>query len=340
MCLPLLGLGAAAQQGQKAAPKGGQQGSPPGPRGTAPNQSGATPNYPAKPVRILVGFAPGGIVDIVARLVAQALAERLGQAFIIDNRPGAAGTVAAQNLVRAAPDGYTLYLASSANAINQSIYRQLPYNFIRDTEAVAGVIRVANVVLVNASLQTKSLAGFIEQAKARPGVMNWGTAGMGTIGHLSGELFKTAAGVNIVHVPYRSTPSAMSDLIAGQVQVMFDSISTSMPLIKEGKVRALAVTSAARVDTLPDVPTVAETLQGYEASTFYGLSLPTGTPREIIDKLNGAVNAALGDQGVQGRLALVGGTVMPGTPADFGKIIADDTEKWEKVTKPAGITVQ
>jgi tripartite-type tricarboxylate transporter receptor subunit TctC len=293
--------------------------------------------YPTRPVRLVVGFPPGGGTDITARLIGQWLSERLGQQFVIENRPGAGSNLATEGVARAAADGYTLLLASTAHAINATLYDRLNYNFLRDIAPVAGIIRVPNVMEVNPSLPPKSVSEFLAYAKANPGKVNYASGGNGTAQHLSGELFKMMTGVVMVHVPYRGDAPALTDLIGGQVQVMFGSIPPSVEHIRAGKLRALAVTTATRSEALPDIPTVSDFVPGYEASAWYGIGAPRNAPAEIVDKLNKEINAALSDPKIKARLADLGGTVLSGSPADFGKLIADETEKWGKVIRAANI---
>jgi tripartite-type tricarboxylate transporter receptor subunit TctC len=292
--------------------------------------------YPTRPVRIIVGFAPGGGIDIMARLMGQWLTERLGQQFLIENRPGAGSNVATEAVVRAAPDGYTLLLVNSANAINATLYDKLNFDFIRDIAPVAGVIRVPNVMLVNPSVPAKTIPEFLAYAKANPGKISMASGGIGTPGHVAGELFKMIAGVDMVLVPYRSGGPALTDLLGGQVQVMFPNTGASLEYIKAGKLRALAVTTATRSEALPDIPAVGEFLPGYEASTWTGLGAPKSTPTEIVDKLNKEINAGLADPKMKARLADLGGTPLLGSPADFRKLIAEETDTWAKVVKFSG----
>jgi tripartite-type tricarboxylate transporter receptor subunit TctC len=301
---------------------------------------GAASAYPTKPVRWLVGYPPGGSTDICARIIGQWLSERLGHQFIVENKPGAGNNIATQDMIRAAPDGYTVYLTNPANAINQSLYKQIAFNFIRDTEPVAGFIRVPNVMEVNPSVPAKTVAEFIAYAKANSDKINWATSGNGTSVHLSGELFKVMTGVKLQHVPYRGSAPALTDLLSGQVHVMFDNMPSSLQHIKAGKLRALGVTTAVRSEALPEVPTVADTVQGYEASAFFGMSVPKGTPREIIEKLNKEINAGLADPKLQTKLADLGGILIAGSPADFGRIVAEETAKWEKVIKDGGVALE
>jgi tripartite-type tricarboxylate transporter receptor subunit TctC len=297
-------------------------------------------DYPIRPVRWVVTYPPGGGTDITARIVGQWLSERLGQQFIIENKPGAGNNIGTESVVNAPPDGYTLMLVNPANAINATLYPKLSFNFLRDIAPVAGIMRVPNVMEVNPSVPAKTVAEFIAYAKANPGKINWASSGNGTSVHLSGELFKIMAGVQLTHVPYRGSAPALTDMISGTVDVMFDNMPPSLPHIRAGKLRALAVTTNVRSDALPDVPTVAETVPGYEASAFYGVGVPKGTPPEIIDKLNKEINAALGDPKIKARLAELGGMLIPGSPADFGKLVADETDKWAKVIKTGGVTLE
>jgi tripartite-type tricarboxylate transporter receptor subunit TctC len=292
--------------------------------------------YPTKPVRIIVGFAPGGGTDILARLIGQWLSERLGQPFVIENRPGAGSNTGTEAVVRAPPDGYTLLTIASPTAINATLYEKLNYNFIRDIAPVSGLIRVPNVMEVNLSVPAKTVPEFIVYAKANPGKISMASSGIGTAVHVSGELFKMMTGVNMVHVPYRGDAPAVTDLLGGQVQVMFGSMPASLEHIRAGKLRPLAVTTAARSQALPDIPTVGDFVPGYEASAFYGVGVPNGTPAEIVDKLNKEINAGLADPRIKSRLADLGGTVLAGSPAEFGKLIVDETEKWAKVVKFSG----
>ena len=294
--------------------------------------------YPSRPVRMIIGYPPGGSADITARLTGQWLSERLGQPVVIESRPGAATNLATEAVVRAPPDGYTLLLVAPANAINATLYDKLNFNFLHDIVPVAGIIRFPNVVVVNPSLPIKTIPELIAYAKANPGKLNMASSGNGSTIHMSGELFKMLTGINMVHVPYRGGAPALTDLIAGQVHVMFDNIPTSAEHIKAGKLRGLAVTSAARSEVLPDLPTVADFLPGYEASAWYGLGVPKNTPDEVIDKVNKAMNAILADPKSQARFAELGASLLPGSPADFGKLLAEETEKWGKVVKFAGIT--
>jgi tripartite-type tricarboxylate transporter receptor subunit TctC len=296
--------------------------------------------YPTQPVRIIVPFALGGASDIMARLIGQWLSERLGQRFVAENRPGTGSNIGTEMVVNAPPDGYTLLLVGAYNAINATLYEKLNHNFIRDIAPVASVTRGSLVMVVNSSVPANTVPEFIAYAKANPRKLNMASAGTGTVSHVAGELFKMMAGVDMVHVPYHGGGPALPDLIAGQVQVMFATTISSIEYIRAGRLRALAVTSAKRSEALPDLPTVGEFLPGYEASVWYGIGAPRNTPVEVIDKLNREINAGLADAKLHARLADVGGTVLTGSPADFGKFIADETEKWGKVIKFAGIKPQ
>jgi tripartite-type tricarboxylate transporter receptor subunit TctC len=296
--------------------------------------------YPTRPVRIIVGFAPGGATDIMARLMGQWLSERLGQQFIVENRPGAASNVATEAVVNALPDGYTLLVATSVNAINATLYDKLNFNLIRDIAPVASIHREPFVMEVNPSVPVKTVPEFITHAKANPGKINMASAGIGSGNHIAGELFKMMTGVNLVHVPYRGAGPALIDLLGGQVQVMFATMSSSIEYVRGGKLRALAVTTATRSPVLPDIPTVAEFLPGYESSFWTGVGTPKNTPAEIVDKLNKEINAALADPKMKARLAELGATALPGSPADFGKLIAHEIEKGAKVVKFAGIKAE
>jgi tripartite-type tricarboxylate transporter receptor subunit TctC len=293
--------------------------------------------FPSRPVRIIVGFPAGGPTDIAARLMSQWLSERLGQQFVVDNRPGAGGNIATEAVVRAPADGYTLLSLGSQNAINATLYDKLNFNFIRDVAPVSGIIREPLIIEVHPSFPAKTLPEFIAYAKANPGKINMASAGNGTASHVAGELFKMMASVNMVHVPYRGAAPALADLLGGQVQGCFAAISASFEYIKTAKLRALAVTTAARSTVLPDIPTVSEFVPGYEASFWHGLGAQKGTPAEIVDKLNKEVNAALADPMIKVRLAGLGGALLPGSPADFGNLIVEETDKWAKVIRFAGI---
>jgi tripartite-type tricarboxylate transporter receptor subunit TctC len=293
--------------------------------------------YPSRPVRLIVPIAPGGASDITARLIGQWLSERLGQPFIIENRPGAGNNIGTEAVVRAPADGYTLLLCGTSNATNATIYDKLNFNFIRDIAPVAGVIQGSFVLVVSPSVPAKSVPEFIAYAKVHPGRVNMGSSGTGGVSHVSGELFKMMAGVNMVHVPYRGGGPALTDLMAGQVQVYFPTIISSIGYIRAGSLRALAVTAATRSEALPGIPTVGEFVPGYEASYWNGIGAPKATPAEIIEKLNKEINAGLADAKLKARLADLGGDVLALSPAGFGKLIADETEKWAKVIEFAGI---
>jgi tripartite-type tricarboxylate transporter receptor subunit TctC len=295
--------------------------------------------WPSRPVRLVVGFGAGSSADILARLMSQWLSERLGQQFIVENRTGAGGNIATEAVVRSPADGYTLLLAGSNDAINTKLYDNLSYNFIRDIEPIAALIRVPNVMVVNPSVPAATVPEFIAYAKANPGKINMASVGTGTVPHVAGELFNIMAGVNLVHVPYRG-PAALNDLIGGQVQVMFPPIDISVEHIRIGKLRALAVTSAKRSEILPDVPTLGEFLPGFEASVFLGIGAPKSTPAAIVGRLNKEINAALADPNLKARYADLGAIVLGGSPADFGKLIAEDAEKWGKVIRVANIKAE
>jgi tripartite-type tricarboxylate transporter receptor subunit TctC len=295
--------------------------------------------YPTRPVRIIVPFVAGGGADILARLIGQWLAERLGQQFMIDNRPGASGNIGTEAVVRAPADGYTLLTVTGANAINATLYDKLNFNFVRDVSPVASVTRNTFIMLVNPSFPAKTVGEFIAYAKANPGKLNMASAGNGTVSHVAAELFKMMAGINMVIVPYRGDGPALTDLLGGQVQIMFDSTSASIEYIRAGKLRALAVTTAIRSEALPEIPTMGDFVPGFEASGWNGIGAPKNTPREIIEKLNKEINAALSDPNMKARFADLGGTVLPGSPADFAKHIAEETEKWAKVVRAANIRI-
>jgi tripartite-type tricarboxylate transporter receptor subunit TctC len=294
-------------------------------------------SYPARPVRVLCGFPGGSSQDIVARIVAQWLSERFAQPVVIDNRPGAGGNIAVEAVVNAPPDGYTLLMTGPNNAVNATLYDNLKFDFIRDIAPVAGIMSVPLVMEVNLSVPARSVPEFIAYAKANPGRINMASAGNGTAVHVSGELFRMMTGVDMVHVPYRGTPAAMTDLLGGRVQVIFDNMPGSIGYLRAGKLRPLAVTTATRSDLLPDVPPLADFVPGYAASAWYGVGAPKGTPAEIIERLNQAINAALADPAMRARLIDLGGTVLPGSPTDLGRFIAQETDKWGKVVRFAGI---
>jgi tripartite-type tricarboxylate transporter receptor subunit TctC len=297
-------------------------------------------NYPNKPVRLVVPFAPGGSNDVIARLIGQWLSERLGQPFIIESRPGAGTNIGTEAVVRAPADGHTLMIVAPPSAINATLYEKLNFNFIRDIAPVAGVIRAPFVMEVNPSVPAKTVPEFIAYAKTESGKVSMASAGIGSGPHLAGELFKMMAGVNMVHVPYRGSGPALTDLIGGQVQVFYDGIPTSIEHIRAGKLRALAVTTATRSEVLPDIPALGDSLPGFEASFWAGFGAPKNTPDEIIGKLNKEINAALEDSRMKARLAELGGTILPGSPADFGNLIAGETEKWGKVIRAANIKAE
>jgi tripartite-type tricarboxylate transporter receptor subunit TctC len=296
--------------------------------------------YPARPVHLIVYFAPGGGNDITARLIGQWLSERLGQQFIIENRPGGGGNIGTESVVRAAPDGYTLLLVSAPNATNATLYDKLDYNFIRDIAPVASVSHEPNVMLVHPSTPAKTVPEFIAYAKSNPNKINYASAGIGTTQHMAGELFNMMAGIHMVHVPHRGTAPALTNLLGGQVQVMFASMPPSIGYIRAGQLRALAVTTKTRSDELPDVPTVDAFLPGFEASPFYGVGAPKKTPPEIVEKLNKEINAGLADPKLKARIATLGGTPLPGSPAEFGTLIKNETDKWAKVIKFANIKAE
>src|SRR5712664_3704101 len=294
-------------------------------------------DYPTRPVRIIAGFAAGGGVDVTARLIGQWLTDRLGQSFVIENRPGAGGNIGTEAVVSAAPDGYTLLLATVPNAVNASLYEKLNFNFIRDIAPAAGIIRVPMVILLNPSVPAKTVPEFISYAKANPGKVNMASAGNGSAPHMAGELFKMMAGVNLVHVAYRGQGPALTDLLGGEVQVLFATAPGTTDYISTGKLRALAVTSASPAEVLPELPTVGDFVPGYETSQWYGICAPRNTPAEIVDKLNKEINSAIADSTMKARFAAVGGEPLPGSPAEFGKLITEETEKWGRVVRAAGI---
>jgi tripartite-type tricarboxylate transporter receptor subunit TctC len=296
--------------------------------------------YPARPVRIIAPTAPGGAPDILARLIGPWLSERLGQQFVVENRPGSGNNIGTEAVVRAAPDGYTLLMVSSSNAINATLYDKLNFVFLRDIAAVAGIISLPFVMVVNPSVPAKTVPEFTAYAKANPGKISFGSPGIGTPGHVAGELFKMMAKVEMIHVPYRGGGAVLSDLLGGQVQALFGTTSLTVEQVMAGKLRPLAVTSATRWEGLPDIPTVGDFVPGYEASSVFGLGAPKKTPVEIVDKLNRAINAALDDPKLKTRLVDLGGTLLAGSPADFSKLIADDTEKWGKVIRAANIKAE
>jgi len=296
--------------------------------------------YPSRPVRWVVPFPPGGPAEILARLFGQFMSERLGQPFVIENRPGAGGNIGTEAVVRSPPDGYTMLLVTTANAINASLYERLNYNFIRDIAPVAALIRVPAVLEINPMVPVDSVPAFVAYAKANPGRLNMASAGNGTIQHVAGEMFKMMTGLSLQHVPYRGQAPALTDLIGGQVQVMFDSMPASIEHIRAGKVRALAVTTTARSDVLPQRPTVRDFVPDFEASAWYGVAMPANTPQVNVDKINEEINAAFVDPRIKGQLLDLGGTILAGSAADFAKLIVDETEKWAKVVRFAGIKPQ
>jgi tripartite-type tricarboxylate transporter receptor subunit TctC len=293
--------------------------------------------YPTRPVRLIIGIVPGSGPDIVGRLLGQWLSDRLGQPFIVENRPGAGTNIATEVVVRSPADGYTLLLVTGANSINATLYEKLNFNFISDIAPVASISRETFALEVNPSFPAKAIPEFIAHAKANPGKLSMASPGSGTVPHMAGELFKMMAGVELVHVPYRGSAPALTDLMGGQVHVTFGPLTSSIQYVRTGKLRALAVSSASCSDAMPDIPTVGDFLPGYEATGWFGIGVPRSTPAEIIDKLNVEINAALADPKIKARLADMGGVLLPGSPADFGKFIADETEKWGKVVKFAGI---
>jgi tripartite-type tricarboxylate transporter receptor subunit TctC len=303
-------------------------------------QFAAADEYPTRPVRIIAGFTAGGGVDITARLIGQWLADRLGQSFVVENRAGAGGNIGTEAVVNAAPDGHTLLLATVPNAVNASLYEKLNFNFIRDIAPVAGIIRVPMVILLHPSVPAKTVPELIGYAKANPGKVNMASAGNGSAPHMAGELFKMMAGVDMVHVPYRGQGPALSDLLGGQVQVLFATAPGTTDYISTGKLRALAVTSASRAELLPELPPVRDFVPGYETTQWYGMAAPARTPAEIVGKLNREINAALADPGMKARLAAIGGEPLPGSAGEFGKLISEDTEKWAKVVRAAGIKAE
>ena len=296
----------------------------------------AAQSYPNRPVRMIVPFGPGGGTDIVARLIGQWLSERLGQQFVIENRPGAGGNLGTEAVVRAVPDGYTLALIGAPSAINATLYQNLSFNFVRDIAPVAIIVRFPNVMVVNPSVPAKSVAEFIAFAKANPGKLNMSSPGNGSTPHVTGELFKMMTGVDMVHVPYRSVAAGMTDMLSGQVQVTFGTTASTIEYVRAGTLRGLAVTTATRAEALPDLPTIAETVPGYEASAWFGMGAPKDTSADIVNKLNADINACLADPKLRARIADLGGVAVTGTPADFAKLITEETEKWGKVVKFSG----
>lgn len=297
-------------------------------------------NYPAHPVRIIVGFAAGSTTDVLGRLMGQWLSQKLGQQFIVDNRPGAGRNLGAEAMIRSAPDGYTLYMVPPAVAANAALYPNLAFNFIRDAAPVAGVVRVPNVLEVNPSLPVKTVPELIAYAKANPGKLSFASAGIGTASHLAGQLFNSMTGANLTHVPYRGDGPAMADLVAGQVQVGFATMTASIGFIRAGKLRPLGVCTVQESDALPGVPSVSKFVPGFEASSWFGVAAPKGTPDAIIESLNREINAGLADATIKARLADMGGMLLTGSPADFGKLIVSETDKWGKVIRQAGIKAE
>jgi tripartite-type tricarboxylate transporter receptor subunit TctC len=293
-------------------------------------------SYPTRPVRLIIGYTPGGSADITARIMAQWLTERLGQQVVVESRPGGGTNIATEAVVRAAPDGYTLLLVAPANAINATLYEKLNFDFLRDMTPVAGLIRFGNVMVVNPKVPAKTVPEFIAYAKANPGKINMASSGAGSTIHMSGELFKMMAGIDMVHVPYRGGAPALTDMIGGQVQVMFDNIPTSLQHVRSGALRGLAVTTSEPSELLPELPVVADFLPGYEASAWYGVGAPKGTPAEIVDKLNREINAILAEPRAKTRFGELGASLVKGSPADFAKLLVDETEKWGKVVKFSG----
>src|SRR6476619_670787 len=303
-------------------------------------ESASTQAFPARPVHIVVGYPPGGVGDIVARLMGHWLSERLGQPFVVENRPGAASNIATEAVVPAPGDGYTLLVVNPANAISATLYDNLNYNFIRDIAPVAGIVRVPNPMVVHPSVPAKTVDEFIAYAKANPGKVNYASAGNGTTVHLAGELFNMMTGVAMVHVPYRGSTPALTDMLGGQVQVMFDALPSSLEHVRTGKLRALAVTTAARSPALPDIPPLSDFVPGFEASVWQGIGVPRGTPSLIVEKLNKEINSALSDPKIRSQLATLGSTELALSPAEFGTLIAEETEKWARVIRGASIKAQ
>jgi len=300
----------------------------------------AQEKYPNRPVKFVVSFAAGGSNDIIARVLCDWLSEHLGQQFVVENRTGASGNVGAQSVINAAPDGYTVMFVGPNNAISQSVFKKLPFDFMRDTAPVGGIMTLINIMVVPMSLPVKTVAEFIAYAKANPGKVNMASPGAGTSPHMSGELFKMMAGIEMQHVPYRGAGPAYPDLITGKTQVFFDNLPGSVEFVKSGQLRALAVTSAQRSFVFPDVPSIGETIPGYDVSLYYGVSAPKGTPGDVIAVLNRAINAALADPKMKERIAGFGGTPLAVTPEQFGKLVADETVKWEKVVKTVGLAIE
>ena len=297
-------------------------------------------DYPSKAVRLVVGYPPGGTTDVLARLITGWLTEHMGQQFIVENKPGGGNNIGTDYVAKSAPDGYTMLLVNPANGINTTLYKNLPFNFVRDITGVAGLVRTPNVMEVNPNVPAKTVAEFIAYCKANPGKINMASSGSGTSVHLSGELFKVMTGCDMLHVPYKGAGPALTDLVGGQVNVMFDNLPSSAPFIRAGKLRALGMTSNTRDPGFPDVPPISDTVPGYEATAWFGLGMPAGSPREAIEKVNAEVNRALADPEFQKKLAALGGTPIPGTPEDFTRTIASETEKWSKVVTASGAKVE
>ncbi len=297
-------------------------------------------DYPTRPVKFIVSYPPGGTTDVLARIIANWLSEKMGQQFVVENKPGGGNNIGVEFVVNSPADGYTMFLVNPANGINATLYKNLPFNFIRDITPVAGLVRSPNVMEVPANFPAKTVAEFIAYCKANPGKINMASSGSGTSVHLSGELFKYMTGCQMLHVPYKGAGPALIDLMAGQVHVLFDNLPSSIGHIKGGKLRALGVTSADREPSLPDVPTVGDTVPGYEATAWFGIGMPKGSPRDVIDKVNAEVNRALADPGMQKKLAELGGKPLGGTPEDFGRVIQSETEKWAKVVISSGAKVE
>ena len=306
----------------------------------ATGQLAQAADYPTRPVKWVVPYPPAGTTDVLARIIAQWLTEKMGQPFVIENKPGAGNNLGTESVVNAAPDGYTMLLVNPANGINATLYKNLNFNVIRDIAPVAGIVRTPNVMEVTPSFPAKTVAEFIAYCKANPGKINMASSGSGTSVHLSGELFKSMTGCQMLHVPYKGAGPALTDLMGGQVDVIFDNLPSSVGHIKGGKIRALGVTSQEREPSMPQLPTIAETVPGYEATAWFGIGMPKGTPKDIIDKVNAEVNRALADPKMRERLAELGGKPIAGTPEDFGKVIAAETAKWEKVVISSGAKVE
>ena len=297
-------------------------------------------DYPTRPVKWIVPYPPGGTTDVLARIIAPWLSEKLGQQFIIENKPGGGNNIGVEMVVNSPPDGYTMLLVNPANGINTTLYKNLPFNFLKDIAPVAGLVRSPNVMEVTPSFPAKTVAEFIAYCKANPGKINWASSGSGTSVHLSGELFKSLTGCQMLHIPYKGAGPALTDLMGGQVHVIFDNLPSSAGFIKGGRIRPLAVTSQNREPSMPELPTVGETVRGYEATAWFGIGMPKGTPREIIEKVNAEVNRALADPKMRERLAELGGKSIAGTPEDFGKVIAAETAKWAPIVKASGAKVE